>query len=75
MNIKRKRKRRTASIDMCSCGCLYCDSFVKSPAKTKIQNRIRQDLCPGCGKKECKCKHKGLEDYSIPVKLLNYKRR
>lgn len=75
MNIKRKRKRRTASRDMCSCGCLYCDSFIKSPAKTKIQNRIRQGLCPGCGKKECKCKHKGLEDYSIPVKLLNYKRR
>ena len=26
-------------------------------------------------KKECKCKHKGPVDYSIPVKPMNYKRR
>jgi hypothetical protein len=75
MNIKRKRKRRTASIDMCSCGCLYCDSMYKSPSKTKIQNRIRKGLCPGCGQKECKCKHKGPEDVSIPVFSLDYRRR
>lgn len=60
---------------MCSCGCLYCDSWVKSPWKTKIQKRIRAGLCPGCGKKECKCKHKGPVDYTIPVKPLSYKRR
>jgi hypothetical protein len=47
----------------------------KSYSKTKIQKRIRQGLCPGCGKKECKCKHKGPVDYSIPVKPMNYKRR
>ena len=75
MNIKRKRKQRTTSLDMCSCGCLYCDSMYKSYSKTKIQKRIRQGLCPGCGKKECKCKHKGPVDYSIPVKPMNYKRR
>ena len=57
-NIKRKRKKRTTSINMCSCGDLHCDSMHKSIAKNKLRKRIELGLCMACGHKECKCKHK-----------------
>lgn len=78
MNLKRKRKRRVTSMDMCSCGDLFCDPMMgpDTPAKRKIKKRLKLGLCMGCGKKkeECSCKHKGPEDYSIPVSKSKYKR-
>jgi hypothetical protein len=42
-----------------------------SPAHRKIQKRLREGLCMGCGKKEvdgkCGCKHKGEVDWGIPT--------
>lgn len=70
-NLKRKRKRRVTSIDLCSCGHFNCDHIIgnTSPAHKKIQKRLSDGLCMGCGKKpeKCTCKHKGAVDYSIPV--------
>lgn len=72
-NLKRKRKRRIKSIDLCSCGHFGCDHMMSpnSPAHRKIQKRLREGLCMGCGKKEvdgkCGCKHKGAVDWSLPT--------
>jgi hypothetical protein len=66
--MKRKRKRRTKSRDLCSCGHFNCDPISPDTiANRKIQKRLKEGLCMGCGKKECTCKHKGLVDYEIPV--------
>lgn len=71
MNQKRNRKRRTKSIDLCSCGHFNCDHMASpdSPANRKIQKRLSEGLCMGCGKKpeDCSCKHKGAADWSIPT--------
>ena len=70
-NLKRKRKRRVTSIDLCSCGHFRCDHMMSqnSPAHRKIQKRLREGKCMGCGKlpDHCSCKHKGVEDWTIPV--------
>lgn len=72
-NLKRKRIRRVKSIDLCSCGHFGCDHMASpdSPAHRKIQKRLSEGLCMGCGKKEvkgkCGCKHKGMVDYNIPT--------
>ena len=72
-NLKRKRKRRVKSIDLCSCGHFNCDHLIgnRSPAHLKIQKRLTDGLCMGCGQKEvngkCGCKHKGIVDWSLPV--------
>jgi hypothetical protein len=71
--MRRKRKRRVKSKDLCSCGHFNCDPMMASgsPAHQKIQKRLREGLCMGCGKKEiegqCGCKRKGPEDWSIKV--------
>lgn len=74
MNIKRKRKQRTTSSDWYD---YYHDRWwgiSNSGARDKIYKRKLEGLCPGCGKKECKCKHKGEVDYEIPVNRVNYRR-
>lgn len=75
MNQKRKRKRRVKSRDYCTCGHFNCDPMMSpdSPAQRKIHKRLREGKCMGCGKikNECSCKHKGPEDWDIPVKI-NY---
>lgn len=71
--MKRKRKIRVKSIDLCSCGHFGCDPFsYDSPAHRKIQKRLKDGLCMGCGKKpeECSCKHKGEVDWNIPVRVI-----
>lgn len=43
-----------------NCGCAYCDPLFGFPdtiANRKIDYRIRNKLCIGCGKKECQCKN------------------
>ena len=60
---RKKRKDRYKSISLCSCGHFNCDTYHSdSPAHLKIQKRLRDGLCMGCGKKECKCKRKENED-------------
>ena len=35
------------------------ENFWETIAETKIADRVRKNLCPGCGNKVCKCKSKG----------------
>lgn len=69
--MKRKRKRRVTSRNLCSCGHFNCDPMMSldTPAHRKIQKRLQNGECMGCGKKidECSCKHKGVVDWDIPV--------
>jgi hypothetical protein len=61
----KKRKPRTTGYD------IYCDGAHingqpihcnESRAVDKIQYRYKNNLCLGCGKKECICKSKIKED-------------
>lgn len=64
---RKRRKRRIKSIDLCSCGHFGCDHMMSqnSPAHRKIQKRLSEGLCMGCGKKECQCKRTGSPDWDI----------
>jgi hypothetical protein len=66
-NTRKRRKRRVNSIDLCSCGHFRCDHMMSqdSPAHRKIQKRLDECLCMGCGKKKCQCKRTGSADWSI----------
>lgn len=66
MNIKPRTEYKKNGMKrawVCSaCGAPYCDPMFlsnKTPAGKKINKRLQQGLCIGCGKKECKCKNKG----------------
>ena len=54
----RGRKPRLKSHDMCVyCGNTECDPiWPDTPAKRKIQKRVQNGLCPGCGHVSCTCK-------------------
>ena len=53
--MRKNRKPRTKSIKMCSCMSLNCDPFI---VNIKLNKRINNGLCPGCGHKICSCKRK-----------------
>jgi len=65
--MKKARKQRTTGHDICSgCGCINCDPAHSigndpkkhGPAMSKIQKRLREGKCMGCGKEknDCSCK-------------------
>ena len=57
---KKKRKHRTKGYDLCEfCGYPNCDPVKwKTRSGMKIQKRLREGKCMGCGKikNECTCK-------------------
>lgn len=64
--IKKARKKRSSKkFNLCPhCGNANCDPIHsmgnKFPAMLKIQKRLENGQCPGCGKikKQCSCKSK-----------------
>jgi len=50
-------------LKVCSgCGYINCDSmygFPQTISLRKMEYRKRNELCIGCGQKQCKCKNKG----------------
>ena len=70
-NKRIRRKRRVTSESLCSCGHFGCDHMASrdTPAHRKIQKRLREGKCMGCGNKpeECSCKRTEPIDYSIPL--------
>ena len=57
------KKDGSRSLNLCSgCGYFLCDPIFNNdgPANTKIQKRLRNGLCMGCGKTKdkCSCKSK-----------------
>jgi len=60
----KKRKPRTKGYDIHFDGAHINGQPIhrnESPAIDKLQHRYRNNLCLGCGKKECQCKSK-MED-------------
>lgn len=56
------RKPRTKSRDLGIEGTTHIKNgspyYLDTIAERKIFNRIKNDLCPGCGKGPCECKRK-----------------
>lgn len=53
------RKPRTNGRDMKIDGTTHINNHpyrLDTPAERKIFDRMKQGLCPGCGKEPCKCK-------------------
>lgn len=58
----KKRKERTTGKYLNIEGTTHIKDggpyYLDTPAEIKIYNRIKNGLCPGCGKNPCKCKSK-----------------
>jgi len=60
--LKKKRKPRTTGQDLCTCLAVGCDPMsinYKGFAHRKLEKRLKQGLCLGCGKSICTCKSNG----------------